>query len=108
MAEVDHFFPHSLMKHKIGYNLDGIWNLVLSCENCNRGSNGKSSKIPIRKYLIYLTDRNNWLINSHHPLRETIINQTGSTMQKRNAFLNSVFNESIKIFPGSKWQPETI
>ena len=107
MAEVDHFFPHSLMKHKIGYNLDGIWNLVLSCENCNRGSNGKSSKIPIRKYLIYLADRNNWLINSHHPLRETIINQTGSTMQKRNAFLNSVFNESIKIFPGSKWQPET-
>jgi len=89
-------------------NLDGIWNLVLSCENCNRGSNGKFSKIPIRKYLIYLADRNNWLIKSHHPLRETIIKQTGSTMQKRNAFLNLVFNESIKIFPGSKWQPETI
>ena len=62
----------------------------------------------MQKYLNNLTDRNNWLIYSHHPLRETIINQTGSASEKRNAFLNTVYNESIKIFPGSKWQPETI
>ena len=28
--------------------------------------------------------------------------------KKRNVFLNTVYNESIKVFPGSKWQPETI
>lgn len=108
MADIDHFFPHSLMKHKIRYNLDGIWNLVLSCKSCNRGSNGKFEKIPMMEYLNNLADRNNWLIYSHHPLKETIINQTGNTPVKRNAFLNTVYNESIKIFPDCKWQPETI
>ena len=108
MADIDHFFPHSLKKHKIMYNLDGIWNLVLSCKSCNRGSNGKFGKIPKEKYLKNLADRNNWLIYSHHPLKETIINQTGNTTLKRNAFLKTVYDESINIFPGSKWQPETI
>ena len=31
LAHVDHFFPHVLKQHGIQYNVDGIWNLVLSC-----------------------------------------------------------------------------
>ena len=107
-ADVDHFFPHVLIKNNFGYNIDGIWNLVLSCKDCNRGTNGKFEKIPSIEYLDKLANRNNWLIFSHHPLRETIINQTGKTPEKRNKFLNTAYNASIKLFPGSNWKPDRL
>ena len=45
-CHVDHFFPHKLKDFKY-YEVDQIWNLVLSCPTCNnRGEKGKFMKIP--------------------------------------------------------------
>ena len=89
-CDVDHFFPHALQSVMPDINLDGVWNLVLACQNCNRGPNGKFARIPAIKYLERLHKRNEFLISSHHPLRETLINQTGKTEEERKSFLNSV------------------
>lgn len=87
---VDHFFPHTLKSQIPFANLDGVWNLVLACPNCNRGSNGKFARIPAVKYLERLRRRNEFLIYSHHPLRETLILQTGDTTEKRCDFIKEV------------------
>ena len=105
-CDVDHFFPDILKKFKL-YNVDQVWNLVLSCKNCNRGTAGKFEKIPILKYLYLLNKRNNWYIESHHPLRETIKNQTGSTALERKNFLQKFYNNAVSIIP-TKWEPNTV
>ena len=48
-TEVDHFIPWSFVKN------DNIWNFVLSCRNCN---NQKRDKLPSRKYLNRIENRN--------------------------------------------------
>ena len=44
------------------------------------------------KYLERLSKRNDYLISSHHPLRETLMNQTGKTEADRHLFLQSMYN----------------
>lgn len=106
-GDVDHFFPNTLKQvfpaDKI--NLDGVWNLVLSCKNCNRGPKGKFARIPELNYLERLHTRNNYLIDSYHPLRETLINQTGITPSARLDFLKDVDAKSIEIL-FHRWKPE--
>lgn len=95
LADVDHFFAHVLrLQDLTAYSddLNGIWNLVLSCQRCNRGERGKFAKVPTRKYLERLHTRNSFLINSHHPLRETLINQTGNTEAARRAYLQTKYD----------------
>ncbi len=93
LCDVDHFFPHLLQKYlPNNINLDGIWNLVLTCQDCNRGNNGKFAKLPTIEYLERLHKRNEYLISSHHPLRETLINQTGKNEQDRVKFLQEIYN----------------
>lgn len=96
-CDVDHFFPHILQREMPEINLDGVWNLVLTCRDCNRGSNGKFARVPEVKYLNRLYKRNEYLISSHHPLRETIIRQTGRTPQERAAFLRYVDKRAINL-----------
>ena len=96
-CDVDHFFPHTLQRHMLDVNLDGVWNLVLACPNCNRGVNGKFAKVPHIKYLARLHKRNEFLINSHHPLRETIIKQTGKTELERRTFLKDINQRAINF-----------
>lgn len=103
-CDVDHFFPHTLQSHT-NDNLDGVWNLVLSCPHCNRGTNGKFAKVPDIKYLERLNRRNNFLVNSHHPLRETIIRQTGNTDQERASFLRQKDSWAINHMV-HRWHPE--
>lgn len=89
-CDVDHFFPHSL-KQQIPYaNIDGVWNLVLACPYCNRGTSGKFAKVPSIKYLTRLYKRNEFLISSHHPLRETLMLQMGKTEDERKEFIKKV------------------
>ena len=90
LCDIDHFFPHTLQSKMPNVNLDGVWNLVLACKNCNRGTDGKSARIPAIKYLERLYKRNEFLITSHHPLRETLIAQTGSTPEQRHKFLADI------------------
>ena len=105
-CDVDHFFPHILKDYEL-FEVDQIWNLVLACRECNRGVGGKFEKIPDINYLYSLNKRNNYYIESHHPLRETIINQTGKTQEERRNFLQTMFDNAISHIP-VKWKPTEI
>jgi hypothetical protein len=102
--DVDHFFPHSLKTVGLGKTIDGVWNLVLACRRCNRGVAGKSDRVPSLKLLERLSKRNNFLIESHHPLRETLILQTGASETQRHDFLNSFHTEAVAVLI-HQWEP---
>ena len=102
MADVDHFLPHRLKAAGKMANIDGVWNLVLACKRCNRGKDGKFDRAPEIRYLERLNKRNNFLIESHHPLRETLMYQTGRTTRERIAFLNECYRHAEVINP---WRP---
>ena len=104
LADVDHFFPWKLQEYGIGTPIDGVWNLVLSCVHCNRGRGGKSARIPSLNLLLRLETRNDFLIRSHHPLRETLIAQTGLTETIRNSFLQNTYTEALKVLIHT-WEP---
>ena len=104
-CDVDHFFPKTLQAYVPNVNLDGVWNLVLACDKCNRGTNGKFAKVPSLKYLNRLHKRNEFLISSHHPLRETLINQTGKTTQERIEFLKKMDKLAINLLI-QRWETE--
>lgn len=104
-CDVDHFFPHMLKNFNFR-GVNQVWNLVLSCKTCNRGEGGKFEKIPDISFLESLNKRNNFYVESHHPLRETIINQTGNTDAERRQFLQKAFNNAVEILPSKqKWRP---
>jgi hypothetical protein len=90
LADVDHFFPHVLKQAGFGPLIDGVWNLVLACQSCNRGVAGKFDRLPTERLLARLHARNEHLIVSHHPLRETLIAQTGVTEASRRGFLGDL------------------
>jgi len=106
-ADVDHFFPHKLKQCDAGKPIDGVANLVLACSECNRGSRGKFEQIPALHLLERLHTRNEYLIDSHHPLRETLIAQTGNRSKQRQEYLQAAYNCGT-LFTGSrhKWQPQ--
>ena len=104
-TEVDHFFPHVLSREKSFELIDGVWNLVLACADCNAGVGGKFARIPTIALLERLETRNNFLIASHHPLRETLINQTGTTESARRRFLSDFHNRALaRLF--HTWEPK--
>ena len=95
-TDVDHFLPFVLRQY-MAVNLNGVWNLVLACQRCNRGEGGKFDRLPHLKYLERLHTRNEFLINSHHPLKETLIRQTGKLAQKRGKFLNANYQQAQSL-----------
>ena len=104
-TEVDHFFPYILSRDPTFPMINGIWNLVLACSNCNAGVRGKHTRVPTLKMLDRLQKRNNFFISSHHPLRETLINQTGKTEPMRRDFLNTHHNRALsRLF--HTWEPQ--
>ena len=105
--EVDHFFPHRLAQYEPAWNINGVWNLVLACRRCNRGTGGKFDQIPTVDLLDRLHTRNEYLINSHHPLRETLIGQTGKSESARGSFLN-VRHRSALSYLLHQWEPNEI
>ena len=107
LPDVDHFFPHCLKQHGFGGLVDGIWNLVLACRQCNRGIGGKSDKVPSLKLLERLWRRNEYLVGSQHPLRETIIQQTGKQEAHRKALLNDWHTRAWAVLI-HQWEPEEV
>lgn len=103
LADVDHFLPW-MLNDSIS-NINGVWNLVLSCKLCNRGENGKFARIPTIKLLKHLHKRNEYFINSHLPLRETLIQQTGNNEHQRRNFLQKQYS-AAKQLAIHEWQPE--
>ena len=101
LAHVDHFLPHVLKEGREIRNLDGVWNLVLACQTCNTE---KSAQVPQVKYLSRLNTRNNYLISSHHPLRETLIRQTGHTDADRHSFLRQSHRVAVDALI-QRWGP---
>jgi hypothetical protein len=104
ICEVDHFLPHvnKLAHSTTGANINGVWNLVLAESKINLN---KKAKIPERRFLNRLFNRNEFYIESKHPLAETIINQTGATRESRRRFLETQYNLALNhsIHP---WKPE--
>jgi hypothetical protein len=104
VCEVDHFFPHiNKLEHaKSGANINGVWNLVLSDPKINLE---KLTKIPNKDFVFKLYLRNEYYIESKHPLAETIVNQTGNSAIKRQKFIQKQFDiaqqNSIQI-----WNPK--
>lgn len=104
ICAVDHFLPHvNKLEHgKNGANINGVWNLVLAEATVNLN---KKAKIPEKRFLQRLFNRNEFYIQSKHPLAETIINQTGATKQARISFLTKQYDlalcQSIQT-----WKPE--
>jgi 5-methylcytosine-specific restriction endonuclease McrA len=114
-ADVDHFLPRSLgiSAQRTGarqrLNLDGIWNLVLACRECNRGEAGKFARLPARHLLERLDRRNNFYVESHHPLRETLLQQTGETTSARRAFLEAAYwHAAAYLNIGTAWTPPQV
>ena len=107
-CDVDHFFPDKLKD--LGFReIDQVWNLVLACQKCNRGESGKFHRIPDTKFLESLYARNHYYIESHHPLRETIIKQTGTNEGTRKAFLQGYFRKAVDAIPSKeKWKPKDL
>ena len=104
LCEVDHFLPHLNKEkhHLIGANINGVWNLVLADKDVNRN---KSARIPEKRFLKRLHNRNEFYIESKHPLAETIINQTGKTKQQRIKFLNKQYQLALESAIIT-WKPE--
>lgn len=92
-SHVDHFFPHLLVGHGFGRrNLDGVWNLTLACLSCNAA---KSARVPALPLVERLHRRNEYLIGSYHPLRDTLIAQTGPTAPARRRYLQAAYNDAV-------------
>ncbi|MTD27803.1 HNH endonuclease domain-containing protein [Erwinia sorbitola] len=102
LADVDHFIPWML--NATHANLNGVWNLVLACQSCNRGQGGKSARIPSLRLLERLDDRNEYVINSHLPLHEALIEQTGKTRHQRHSFLQAQWQNALNAGLHT-WQP---
>jgi hypothetical protein len=104
-TDVDHFFPH-VLRNAIKQPIDGVWNLVLACVSCNRGSGGKFAQLPHQRFLQRLHKRNEFFIDSHHPLGETISWQTGKSETHRRSCLIGNYNiAKIGRLINSNWQP---
>jgi len=104
ITDVDHFFAHALKQHDGFKDINSVWNLVLSCYDCNRGPGGKFAWLPEIRFLERLHKRNEFLISSQHPLRETLIQQTGSTDMERCNFLNKYYSNAVDRLI-HKWSP---
>jgi 5-methylcytosine-specific restriction endonuclease McrA len=102
-VHVDHFMPHALGTRGTGrFNLNGVWNLVLACPRCNLD---KSARVPALPFLERLHARNEYLIASHHPLRETLMLQTGLSEADRRRYLQHAHAQAT-IHLVHQWQPE--
>ena len=85
-------------------NLNGIWNLVLSCQDCNKMS-GKGKKIPTERLLKRLFKRNEYFITSHEVLKGTIMAQTGYTPIDRENFLKERHKFAVDDMKIPEWEP---
>ena len=104
LTDVDHFIPW-VARDEVA-NINGVWNLVLSCQYCNRGEAGKFAHLPSRKLLQRLHMRNEYFIQSKLPLHETIVNQTGSQPAQRIDFLESNWNRAKNNRLFHIWEPK--
>lgn len=107
--DVDHFIPHSYFRlpDLCHISPDGIWNLVIACKECNRGSGGKSDKLPSKYFQGEILNRNLLFTEEHrHSLKNSILMSLNAKnhneVQKK---MISLFNR-INLTEG--WKPKLI
>lgn len=89
-GHVDHVIPRQFLMH------DEAWNLVLAHGFCNAQ---KRDQLPSPAFIQRLSDRNEHLIASNHPLKRHIIAQLGQTQTKRAAALHRVHQDARVVIP---------
>lgn len=103
-CNVDHVIPLSIQQGaREDLQLNEAWNLVLACPLCS----DKADNMPLFKSIASLHRRNEYLIESAHPLKENILRSTGYTVQKRKEFLRKRFEYACSLRAAS-WQPKEI
>lgn len=102
LGEVDHVFAWANGELVGGAPVDGIWNLVLACHGCNNW-HAKRDLPPDPRYVERLHRRNEHLITSHHPLRDTLIAQSGATEAQRAVTLRRALIEVSGRNARSAW-----
>lgn len=96
-SEVNRYFPVILKQKLPGVNFSGVWNLVLTCNRCDYGFEGREARVPAETYLDKLYQRNEFLVTSYLPLSQTIIRETGKTPMERFHFLKKIDAAAIEI-----------
>ena len=72
-------------------------------------SGGKLDALPIDAYVERLLQRNNFLIASHNPLRETLIKQMGSSERDRASFIRNTLDTAVAALGGgARWRTDTV
>jgi hypothetical protein len=96
--DVDHVFPFSsLIRRNIRpLRSNGIWNLVIACQECNRGNSGKFDSPPSPKYFQKLLTRNILFTEEHrHSLKNSILItmhcENAADVEKRMHFISNQF-----------------
>jgi 5-methylcytosine-specific restriction endonuclease McrA len=99
---VDHVLPFVLMTRGwLDGDLHQIWNLVLACYECN---SAKRDLPPDKEWMCWLEERNEHLITSHHPLRETLSTQLGQDATLRREALARRHTAATEMIR-STWKP---
>ncbi|MEQ1448505.1 HNH endonuclease domain-containing protein [Acinetobacter lwoffii] len=108
-CDIDHVIPMSIQYGSTyDLQLNEIWNLVLACKECNRWDHGgKAGNLPHLQFILQLHQRNEYLIESNHPLKENIILRTGKKTEQRLDFLTKRF-DFAKTIKNSSWTPKQI
>ena len=60
--------------------------------------------MPAPPLVARLHERNNWLVDSHHPLRETVMMQTGADAEARASFLRARQRVALDALV-HEWEP---
>lgn len=108
-CDVDHVIPMSIQfGSTYDLQLNEVWNLVLACQQCNRwDEGGKAGNLPLKDFILRLHHRNEYFIESNHPLKENIILHTGRTSEKRFDYIKKRF-EYASIIRKPSWSPKFV
>ena len=108
-CDVDHVIPMSI-QYGSSYDLqlNEVWNLVLACKECNRwDQDGKAGQLPKQDFILQLYHRNEYFIESNHPLKENIILRLGKKSEQRFDFLIKRFDFACTIRKPT-WTPKAV
>jgi hypothetical protein len=93
-VDVDHVIPRQVVYH------DEVWNLVLAHSFCN---NQKLDFLPGLHYIEKLIVRNERLIASNHPMRESFLRKLGAKAAQRRAYILEVYKDAETVI-GYTWE----
>ena len=107
--DVDHFWPFSFLnKFDISpLQVNGIWNLVICCQECNRGGSGKFDSPPSIDYFHKLIKRNLLFTEEHrHSLKNSIlISMNAFNSGEVESRMLKMYNLFYQI---SGWKPKKV